>query len=282
MASGCCGGKRSKMSSSSSSSNRRKSDSRPTSNGSALMTNGHCNGAGGSASSTVKPEMCYYCFDVLYNHLHGLDPPQIPSFTNQSYPLFVTWKIGRDQRLRGCIGTFSPLPLHSGLREYTITSAMRDSRFSPMRTEELSKLWCSVSLLIGFEDCKDCYDWDVGVHGIRIEFYTEKGHHRTATYLPEVSQEQGWDHKETLRNLVRKGGYRGQITDSFLASIKTRRYRSEKCNISYAEYMQHCNNLSSNGYSEPHGVQPYPSPNKAYSKKGKEKTVTSSREYNHQ
>lgn len=38
-----------------------------------------------------------------------------------SSPLFVTWKIGRDKRLRGCIGTFSAMNLHSGLREYTLT-----------------------------------------------------------------------------------------------------------------------------------------------------------------
>ena len=31
----------------------------------------------------------------------------------------------------------------------------------------------------------------IGVHGIRIEFYNEKGAHRTATYLPEVAKEQG-------------------------------------------------------------------------------------------
>jgi len=36
-------------------------------------------------------------------------------------PLFVTWKVGRDRRLRGCIGTFSAVNLHSGLREYAIS-----------------------------------------------------------------------------------------------------------------------------------------------------------------
>lgn len=36
-------------------------------------------------------------------------------------PLFVTWKIGRDRRLRGCIGTFDAMNLHSGLREYAVT-----------------------------------------------------------------------------------------------------------------------------------------------------------------
>lgn len=45
----------------------------------------------------------------------------LPYFIFCYSPLFVTWKIGRDKRLRGCIGTFSAMNLHSGLREYTLT-----------------------------------------------------------------------------------------------------------------------------------------------------------------
>ena len=29
------------------------------------------------------PEMGLFCFDVLYCQLHGLDPPRMPSFTNE-------------------------------------------------------------------------------------------------------------------------------------------------------------------------------------------------------
>lgn len=36
-------------------------------------------------------------------------------------PLFVTWKIGHDHRLRGCIGTFTAMRLHKGLKEYTLS-----------------------------------------------------------------------------------------------------------------------------------------------------------------
>lgn len=36
-------------------------------------------------------------------------------------PLFVTWTIGKDMRLRGCIGTFNAMHLHAGLREYATT-----------------------------------------------------------------------------------------------------------------------------------------------------------------
>ncbi|XP_010015954.1 PREDICTED: AMME syndrome candidate gene 1 protein [Nestor notabilis] len=161
------------------------------------------------------------------------------SFPQAVLPLFVTWKIGRDKRLRGCIGTFSAMNLHSGLREYTLTSALKDSRFPPMTRDELPRLFCSVSLLTNFEDVCDYMDWEVGVHGIRIEFINEKGSKRTATYLPEVAKEQGWDHIQTIDSLLRKGGYKAPITNEFRKTIKLTRYRSEKMTMSYTEYLAH-------------------------------------------
>ncbi len=106
-------------------------------------------------------------------------------------PLFVTWKIGKDHRLRGCMGTFNALHLHSGLREYAMTSAFKDSRFPPIGRDEFAKLNVSVSILRHFEDGANFLDWEVGVHGIRIEFHNDRGSKRTATYLPEVAMEQG-------------------------------------------------------------------------------------------
>ena len=50
----------------------------------------------------------------------------------------------------------------------------------------------SVSILRHFEEASDHLDWEVGLHGIRIEFYTDNGRsRRSATYLPEVASEQG-------------------------------------------------------------------------------------------
>lgn len=77
-------------------------------------------------------------------------------------PLFVTWTIGRDKRLRGCIGTFSELSLQSGLKEYAITSALKDSRFDPISREEVPRLSVSVSILQGFEEARDYMDWTLG------------------------------------------------------------------------------------------------------------------------
>uniref|UniRef100_H2Z1U1 AMMECR1 domain-containing protein n=1 Tax=Ciona savignyi TaxID=51511 RepID=H2Z1U1_CIOSA len=251
--------------------------SRPMVNGNALP-NGHDDG------SVIRHEMCYFCFDVLSAHLHNADPPK-PTFTNKAYPLFVTWKIGGDLRLRGCIGTFSPMPLHSGLREYAITSSMKDNRFSPVRLDELPRLSCSVSLLTKFEDCVDCYDWKVGIHGIRIEFLNERGHHKTATYLPEVSKEQGWNEQQTVENLLRKGGYRSDISPQFLATIRTKRYQSEKLTVSYQDYVN-----ARSIKSKPHmnGVnhrshQPYPPPSLMHQhrRNSREKGSTSSVHTNH-
>lgn len=194
--------------------------------------------------SIVRPEMVHYCFETLQTQLNNTEPPAKPCFTNDSYPLFVTWTIGREKHLRGCIGTFTPIHLHSGLQEYAITSATKDSRFSAISKSEFHRLHCSISLLIKFEEAKDYLDWQIGKHGVRIEFHNEKGHKRTATYLPEVAHEQGWDHTQTIDSLLKKGGYRSVITPDLRHSIKLTRYQSEFLNLSYADYLAHLNNRS--------------------------------------
>ncbi|XP_042747493.1 AMME syndrome candidate gene 1 protein homolog, partial [Lagopus leucura] len=92
-----------------------------------LASPGAGSGGPGCRKMVVSAEMCCFCFDVLYCHLYGYQPPRSPRFTNDPYPLFVTWKIGRDKRLRGCIGTFSAMNLHSGLREYTLTRCFQSA-----------------------------------------------------------------------------------------------------------------------------------------------------------
>lgn len=64
-----------------------------------------------------------------------------------SSPLFVTWdtrssRPGREPRLRGCIGTFEPIPLRDGLAQYALISAFQDSRFRKIEERELESLQC--------------------------------------------------------------------------------------------------------------------------------------------
>ncbi|XP_011703059.1 PREDICTED: uncharacterized protein CG5902-like [Wasmannia auropunctata] len=193
-------------------------------------------------ATIAQPEMGFFCFDVLYCQLHQLDPPKAPNFSNEAFPLFVTWTIGKDMRLRGCIGTFNAMHLHAGLREYATTSAFKDSRFNPITRDELPRLHVSVSILRHFEDGVDYLDWEVGVHGIRIEFHNEKGNKRTATYLPSVAMEQGWDQIQTIDSLLHKGGFKGLVTPDIRRSLKLTRYQSEEVTVSYQDYMTHCHN----------------------------------------
>lgn len=205
--------------------------------------------------------MCFFCFDVLHCYINNGEPPKCPlTISNDSYPLFVTWKIGRERHLRGCIGTFSAINLHSGLAEYAITSATRDSRFSPITRAELPRLHCSVSILTKFEEAKDYLDWQIGRHGIRIEFMNERGHRRTATYLPEVASEQGWDQIQTIDSLLKKGGHRGLITQELRESIKLTRYQSEKVTVSYAEYVARGRNGVATNHVGLSSASPLPAP----------------------
>ncbi|KAG9508496.1 AMME syndrome candidate 1-like protein, partial [Fragariocoptes setiger] len=184
----------------------------------------------------ISLDMCFFCFDVLISYLNRFPPPETPCFTNESFPLFVTWELGKDKSLRGCIGTFNAMNLHNGLREYALTSAIRDQRFDPIARDELANLHVSVSILRHFEDANDYLDWQIGIHGIRIEFYSDSGSKRSATYLPEVAPEQGWNHVQTIDSLLRKSGYKGAITADIRKSIRLTRYQSEKLTASYNDY----------------------------------------------
>ncbi|KAG0165280.1 AMME chromosomal region protein 1-like [Apophysomyces sp. BC1034] len=185
----------------------------------------------------ASKEHCFYCFDALVSHLEGTTVPK-PEFKDDEYPLFVTWNITTfDQKhLRGCIGNFNAMPIVSGLKQYALTSAFQDRRFNPITVRELPHLTCAVSLLTEFEDGDDFLDWEVGTHGIWIEFINQ-GRRRTATYLPDVIPEQGWDKIEAIDSLLRKGGFRGNITDDLRKAIKLTRYQSSKVEVSYEDYL---------------------------------------------
>jgi uncharacterized protein (TIGR00296 family) len=178
---------------------------------------------------------CFYCFDALLEELHE-KPLRPPAFPNKEYPLFVTWNLvhGTQTQLRGCIGNFSPLDLHSGLVQYAKISAFEDSRFSPIQAGELQHLKCAVSLLTDFEPGADWQDWIVGKHGIRIRLEGDRVY--SATYLPEVASGQNWNHEETIRSLLRKSGFRDSITRSVMERIELVRYQSSKAHATYEEY----------------------------------------------
>jgi len=242
--------------------------------------------------------MCHFCFDVLVQELRksnnrksfGLNdrlknfhrssslsgtsassgsstPPFADSLPHASIecPLFITWekqssssRNKNDFELRGCIGTLSPKPLLTSIGEYALISALRDKRFRPVVWDELPALRVAVSLLVQYEECADCHDWSVGVHGIIIKFYASdaaaaddtstsvlttsslspRGMELSATFLPEVAAQQGWDQRKAVDSLIRKAGYKGHITEGLLRKIRCTRYQSSKHKVTFDEYLQ--------------------------------------------
>lgn len=119
----------------------------------------------------------------------------------------------------------------------------------------------SISLLTDFEDADSYLDWTVGVHGINIFFphpstlnssssgapsplssslylprITSKQTF-TATYLPEVMPEQGWDKIEAIDSAIQKAGWDGTITEDIRRSVKLRRYQSRQHHAGWDEFV---------------------------------------------
>lgn len=162
--------------------------------------------------------------------------------TTDSHPLFVTWNIAdgnSDYELRGCIGTFEPLPLEQGLRQYALIAALQDTRFSPITTDDLPKLQVCVTLLTDFsEPTHDVMDWTIGEHGLRLQF-SDNGRTRNGTYLPDVAAEQGWTKEQTITSLMRKTGWRtaGKSYKDY-PDMTIVRYQGKKVAMEYAEYKE--------------------------------------------
>jgi len=194
-----------------------------------------------------------YCFDVLAKHLRSEEhvcqavSEQLQMAVGEyACPMFVTWNKqvdghhNREVSLRGCIGTFAPQDIIKGLEEYAIISALRDSRFPPISQSELSVLSCTVSLLHSFEHVSSWDDWEIGTHGVSISFRHPKTRcHHSATFLPDVAADHGWDHRTTMKYLISKSGcHIGDALDRILSILQLERYQSSTCHVSYQDYAQ--------------------------------------------
>jgi len=121
---------------------------------------------------------------------------------------------------------------------FIIYSALKDRRFDPITLSELPHLRCTVSLLHSFERGASWDDWEIGTHGISIEFKDPHTHaHRSATFLPEIAAHEKWNKTTTLEHLVRKSGCTVGSRE-VLKNIKLTRYQSATCTLSYDEYLQ--------------------------------------------
>lgn len=161
-----------------------------------------------------------------------------------SAPLFVTWNKHGD--LRGCIGTFLPLKIDTGVKRFALTSALEDPRFPPISRTELPALSVSVTLLDKFTPISLPLDWEIGLHGLKLHI-NYNGHYYSGTFLPSVAEEQEWDKKTTLWYLLRKADfesvskskviefYEKGLTEGWL---ELERYDGMKSELDYATYIK--------------------------------------------
>jgi len=105
-------------------------------------------------------------------------------------------------QLRGCIGRIvSDKPLYDLVQEMAIASALHDSRFKPVTTEEVAELELEISVLTEPENVRSVDEIVVGEHGLIIQQGTRSG-----LLLPQVPVEHGWDKQTYLKHLCRKAG----------------------------------------------------------------------------
>mmetsp|Transcript_33569 Transcript_33569/g.103628 ORF Transcript_33569/g.103628 Transcript_33569/m.103628 type:complete len:206 (+) Transcript_33569:31-648(+) len=182
----------------------------------------------------ATPSMCAAVFAAIERRLSITPTPPLEPLTGESAPVFVTLKKSHGE-LRGCIGTFASGPLAKIVPEYGERASFHDQRFKPLQKAELYDLVCTVSVLHSFERVTRWNEWAVGVHGVRISGSDgEKAF--SATFLPKVAQEQRWDHRSTMVNLLRKAGAPAMPESEWDRRVAVERYQHSECTMSYREY----------------------------------------------
>lgn len=171
--------------------------------------------------------------DLAYRSIeHGLeygealeiDPKDYPDELQAVRATFVT--LHRNEALRGCIGILKPVrPLAEDVAHNAWAAAFTDSRFQPLRADELENLDIHISILGTPEDIDFVAEEDLieqirpGTDGLILEEGLRKG-----TFLPSV-WESLTDAREFVRHLKLKAGL---PADYWSDSLKVQRYTVEE------------------------------------------------------
>ncbi len=125
------------------------------------------------------------------------DKAEFEGMLSNNFGAFVTLR--KDNKLRGCIGKITASePLFETIRQMSVAAAFNDSRFDPLGKEELNKIKIEISVLSEMKKIEDIDEIIPGRHGV----YLKKGI-TSATFLPQVAEEQNWNRDELLGNLAK-------------------------------------------------------------------------------
>jgi AmmeMemoRadiSam system protein A len=117
--------------------------------------------------------------------------------------VFVT--LHKNGKLRGCIGYITATkPLIQLVTDAALASAFQDTRFEPLRREELDRVEIEISVLSPPRRIENLEEIEVGKHGIIM-----RQGFRSGLLLPQVAEEYGWDRETFLINTCYKAGLSG-------------------------------------------------------------------------
>jgi AmmeMemoRadiSam system protein A len=148
--------------------------------------------------------------EAIAARLEGRKPayPQteydINSNLNKPCGAFVSLHISNEKKrnLRGCIGRMTAnLALIETVRLMACEAAFEDTRFPPIKKEELPLCQIEISALSPMSPCPDPQQIKIGVHGL----YLRKSG-RSGVFLPQVPVEQGWNLEQYLDYICIKAG----------------------------------------------------------------------------
>ncbi len=126
-------------------------------------------------------------------------PPPAVDLLKAKGAAFVTLK--KDGHLRGCIGhVIARVPLYKCVSDVAQAAAIHDTRFSPVRPDELGDLSYEISVLTAPEPTTPA-EVVVGRDGLIM---SNGG--RSGLLLPQVPIEWNWDREEFLAHTCRKAG----------------------------------------------------------------------------
>jgi len=120
------------------------------------------------------------------------EPHSVPQNLTNHTGAFVTLHL--DGKLKGCIGRFeADEPLYKVVQKMAIAAATSDSRFEPLKLEELKHAEIEISVLTPLQKIKCKEDIVIGTHGIYIQKGLSHG-----TLLPQVASDNHWTVDEFL------------------------------------------------------------------------------------
>ncbi len=160
-------------------------------------------GAEFGLSEDDKKTLLKIARESILTKFEGKNPPvpeKMSEALRTNLGAFVT--LNKDNRLRGCIGTFHPdQPLYTIIANMARQAAFSDHRFPAVSKEEVEHLDIEISVLTPMKKIIDPKLVEVGRDGLY-----KTNEFRSGVLLPQVPVEYGWDRIKFLEQTCLKAG----------------------------------------------------------------------------